>query len=111
MVIAASRRADFSELAVIDISALGQVNEAEARTVAELRHACEQVGFFYITGHGVPQALVDGLFEQSRRFFALPAERRNEINQLNSPCYRGYLPPDSIGTAKRTPNMLDSFNW
>ena len=112
MVIAASRRADFSELAIIDIGALGKGDAAaEARTVAALRVACEEVGFFYISNHGVSQDLIDNLFDQSRRFFAQPFARRNEINVTKSPCYRGYLPPDAIGENLKHANRIqDSFN-
>src|SRR5712671_2110900 len=35
---------------------------------AEVRKACEQVGFFYMAGHGVAQAVIDAAFEASREF-------------------------------------------
>src|SRR5690242_6627183 len=42
------------------------------RLVPQVRHACENVGFFYISGHGVPDAIVDDAFAAARRFHALP---------------------------------------
>ena len=41
---------------------------------AEVRHACEQVGFFYMASHGVPQPVVDAAFEAAREFHAMPLE-------------------------------------
>ncbi|HWN16211.1 MAG TPA: 2-oxoglutarate and iron-dependent oxygenase domain-containing protein, partial [Candidatus Dormibacteraeota bacterium] len=43
--------------------------EAVAR---EVRHAGETVGFFYLAGHGVPDAVVERAFAASREFHALP---------------------------------------
>ena len=44
------------------------------RLGAELRHACENVGFLYAANHGVPQDLIDRAFDASRRFHAQPLE-------------------------------------
>ena len=52
---------------------------------AEVRRASEQVGFFYIAGHGVPQAIIDGAFAASREFHAMPAAEKQalRINENN----------------------------
>lgn len=56
----------------------------------QLRYAFQQVGFYYLAGHGVPQALVDATFEQAERFHAQPLERKQalRINEHNI----GYMP-------------------
>jgi hypothetical protein len=46
---------------------------------ARLRDISRRVGFFYLKGHGIPQPLIDGVFEQSRRFHALPIEAKTKI--------------------------------
>jgi len=58
---------------------------AAAATAAELGRALQDVGFFVIVNHGIPQALVDDTFEEARRFHAQPMEaklalRMNEHN-------------------------------
>src|SRR5262245_53537734 len=60
--------------------------DAVARRV---RLASEEVGFFYLAGHGVPTAVVDAAFEASREFHAMPADEklRLKINENNI----GYL--------------------
>ena len=56
----------------------------------ELRHTAHDVGFFYITGHGIDQTLIDQVGVQARAFFALPEQRKLEIEMVNSPHFRGY---------------------
>ena len=43
---------------------------ADVRLAAELRRACEEIGFYFITGHGVPQSLIDAAFSEAARFHA-----------------------------------------
>jgi len=63
---------------------------AAARLAAELRHASEHVGFYFITNHGIPQAQIDAVFAQAARFHALPLEQKLalKINRHQI----GYLP-------------------
>jgi len=80
---------------------------------AQLRRACEQVGFFYLAGHGVPQDAVAAAFAASREFHALPLEQKMQlkINENNI----GYLPinqsmqrASTVHKATR-PNYNESF--
>ena len=83
------------------------------RVASEVRQACESIGFFYIAGHGVPQATIDAAFAASREFHAMPvAEKRAlRINENNI----GYLPVnESIQGASKVhkatrPNYNESF--
>lgn len=50
------------------------------------------LGFFYITGHGVPLELLDFLERESRRFFTKPHEIKDRINMTTGgPAWRGYF--------------------
>jgi isopenicillin N synthase-like dioxygenase len=79
----------------------------------EVRRACETVGFFYLAGHGVPDAVVERAFAASREFHALPMDEklRLGLNQSNI----GYLPVNqSIQKASTVhkatrPNYNESF--
>jgi isopenicillin N synthase-like dioxygenase len=109
--IAASRRAQFNEIPIIDISELGRDTRAEAATVSAIRHACEDVGFFYATGHGIDSTRFDDIFAQCRRFFAIPQVERDALLLTNSPYYRGYLPIGARGDdIKRARDLLESLN-
>ena len=70
-----SRRLDFSEIPVIDISALVSVQTGSQttagdidQTVAKIRDACTDVGFFYISNHDIDQGLVSEVAEMGRQF-------------------------------------------
>ena len=79
------------EIPVIDLGPyLAGVPGAREQAALELRHAYEDVGFYFITNHGVPQSLVDAAFAAAARFHARPLDEKLKIkiNQHNV----GYLP-------------------
>jgi isopenicillin N synthase-like dioxygenase len=81
-----------SRIPVIDITALREGDAgAQAAVAAEIGKACREIGFLYLTGHGVPEATIEAVRDQARRFFALPLERRMEI-VAHRDHYRGYVP-------------------
>ena len=51
------------------------------RIAAEIAEACERIGFFGITGHGVPQATIDRIYDVSRAFFDLPAADKSRVGK------------------------------
>jgi len=82
-----------SALPIIDISGLRSHDPVDQHLVAEqLRQACEQRGFFYITGHGIDPALISSLFAASQRFFDLPMTEKLAVDKKLSRCNRGYEP-------------------
>ncbi|MFT5445977.1 MAG: isopenicillin N synthase-like dioxygenase [Gammaproteobacteria bacterium] len=90
-------------------------NESDARhsLAAEVRGACERVGFFYLAGHGVAQDLIEQTFDAAKRFHALPlAEKLTlKLDEYNV----GYLPMNastqrhSTVHAATRPNENESF--
>lgn len=81
---------DEQTLPVLDLSRLDAGAEEAAAFRAQLREVMHDVGFFYLTGHGVPQELTDDLLAVSRAFFALPLEDKLAIENTRSPQFRGY---------------------
>lgn len=55
-----------------------------------LREAAHEVGFFYLTGHDVPDELARGVLEAARRLFALPEADKDAVAMVHSPHFRGY---------------------
>ncbi len=58
---------------------------AREAAAAELGRALQDIGFFVIVNHGIPQTLIDATFAEARRFHAQPMEaklalRMNEHN-------------------------------
>src|SRR5690349_17119109 len=76
---------------VLDIAGYlaGEPGALEA-AAAELRYALENVGFFYLAGHRVPQELIDRIFVETKRFHALPLDEKMKLrlNRSNN----GYMP-------------------
>lgn len=60
------------------------------RVASELARAAEQIGFFAITGHGVPDSIVDALHEQAHAFFDLPLAEKQRMAPLAPTYPRGY---------------------
>ncbi|MCW5746081.1 MAG: isopenicillin N synthase family oxygenase [Alphaproteobacteria bacterium] len=77
---------------------------------ASMRHALENIGFYFIKGHGVPAALTDATFAAAARFHALPlaAKMKLERNLHNV----GYLPMKMVTKpvdANNRPNLNEAF--
>ncbi len=79
----------------------------------KLKNACEQVGFFYIRNHGIPEDVIEIAFNQNRRFHAQSIEKKRalKIDQYNV----GYLEINTSTQAHSTvhkatkPNQNESF--
>ena len=79
-------------LPVIDLAGLADGDPAALARVARAVEAATTLsGFFYVSGHGIPESAIAGLRAQARRFFALPDAEKAAvaINRVN----RGYLGP------------------
>ncbi|MET0473241.1 MAG: 2-oxoglutarate and iron-dependent oxygenase domain-containing protein [Mycobacterium sp.] len=55
-----------------------------------LRSVAHEVGFFHLTGHGVPDELTERVLASARRLFALPQAAKDAVAMVNSPHFRGY---------------------
>ena len=77
-------------LPMLDLSAFRSDPERREAFLADLRHAAHDIGFFYVTGHGVPDGVTDAVFAAAHEFFALPLEERQAIDNVASPQFRGY---------------------
>lgn len=79
----------------------------------QLRYACEEIGFYFLAGHGVSSALVERAFTENARFHALPLERKLAV-KINGDVV-GYLPLEGglsrsmAITGISRPNANESF--
>ncbi|EIE18553.1 Clavaminate synthase-like protein, partial [Coccomyxa subellipsoidea C-169] len=55
-----------------------------------LHAACRDVGFFYVVNHGVPASVTDGVLQEARQWFNMPAEVKQQIALGPETSYRGY---------------------
>ena len=77
-------------LPTLDFSRFAGGADERAAFVRELTSVLHDHGFFYLTGHGVPQDLIDEVLSVSKRFFALPEAEKLAIEMVRSPHFRGY---------------------
>ncbi|WP_374023333.1 isopenicillin N synthase family dioxygenase [Mycobacterium sp. HNNTM2301] len=71
-------------LPVVDLRTSG----AELRR--GLREAAHEVGFFYLTGHGVAEELSRTVLAAARRLFGLTDAEKDAVAMVRSPHFRGY---------------------
>ena len=72
--------AHFNEIPIIDIGPLlANAQGALESVAAQIHHASTEVGFYFITNHGVSQEIVDRSFDASRKFHGMPAADKHEV--------------------------------
>jgi hypothetical protein len=86
---------------VIDVAGLVAGHDDPA-VGAALDRACRDMGFFYVSGHGVDDALQQRLDDAARAFFALPEATKGEISMASGGrAWRGWVPLGGELTAGR----------
>jgi isopenicillin N synthase-like dioxygenase len=88
-----AERKVLTALPVIDVSPFVTGGSAAERqkVAGEIRRACIDIGFFYITGHGVASAELEKSLDFSRRFFSLPLERKMTVSAKLNPANMGFV--------------------
>lgn len=98
----------------IDLGAFSRSGVERAELLSVVDDTCQTLGFLSVTGHGVPEELIDRMRAVTKAFFDLPMEQKlayvcpPEIN-------RGYSPPGaealsySLGV-ETPPDLFQAFN-
>ncbi|KAH6670603.1 putative isopenicillin N synthetase [Halenospora varia] len=101
-------------LPVIDVSGIYSDNLEDRKAVAEqIRAAAHEISFFYAINHGVDPKYTKNTFEQAKRFFELPTEKKMEVyTGLVPNGYVGYHPMEHYSRAGRPKkDLCEAFNW
>ncbi|HWA42099.1 MAG TPA: 2-oxoglutarate and iron-dependent oxygenase domain-containing protein [Hypericibacter adhaerens] len=77
-------------LPTLDLARLDAGPSERQAFLEELRETARELGFFYLTGHGISPSLINEVLTLSRRFFDLPEADKLSIEMVNSPHFRGY---------------------
>ncbi|WP_158970901.1 isopenicillin N synthase family oxygenase [Paraglaciecola sp. L3A3] len=94
----------FQQLPIVDISLLSSADLSERKKVAEqLGKAASEVGFLYITGHGISADIINRLKDKTREYFLQPLDTKMTDYIGNSINHSGYVPegeeqPDAEST-------------
>ena len=106
---ARAQAVDVSAIPVIDFAPFLTGDPAAKLAVAKrIGDACETVGFLYLKGHGVPEALIDGVFTENRRLFAQSFEDRMRT-AATLDHWRGYVPSKLEGEGGATGGSIETF--
>jgi isopenicillin N synthase-like dioxygenase len=103
----APRAATRDEVPLLDLTPLNE-GRPLIGLAREFRRACETIGFFYAANHGVPRAVIDGVFDATRRYFALPEDKRLEL-KLDDRFRRGFMPYGINQHPGYKPDLKESF--
>ncbi|KAK4216886.1 hypothetical protein QBC37DRAFT_415971 [Rhypophila decipiens] len=83
----------FTSIPILDLSLASPSGSPESRTQfrSQLRHALTDVGFLYITNHGVASTVISDLVGILPELFALPSETKSsDLALVNTPHFLGY---------------------
>jgi isopenicillin N synthase-like dioxygenase len=99
----------------IDTGVVPVVDLASPGAAAAVDDACRRVGFFQITGHGLPADVVDGMLDAAGRFFDLPEADKRTCLPPTSSVNRGWAPLGSESLAyslgvDSPPDLFEAFN-
>ena len=101
----------FTSIPIVDITGLRSPDRAEReRAAADIGKAAREVGFLYISGTGIDQALFDRLLAATKTFFALPVEEKMRSYIGLSTCHRGYVPVGEEGVETGMPDLKEAFD-
>ncbi|MDD0838321.1 2-oxoglutarate and iron-dependent oxygenase domain-containing protein [Curvibacter sp. HBC61] len=100
-----------AQLPLLDLhDALTPGSPRSAEVARQFRAAAQDSGFFYVRGHGVPQALIDAQFALAEQLLTLPAAVREALSIRHSPASRGF---EALGAqtldASAHPDLKESF--
>lgn len=101
----------FTSVPVINISGLFSDQLQARKDVAEqLGKAAREVGFIYVTGHGIDPKLIADLRAAAKEFFAQPMSKKMDYYIGSSRSHKGYVPEgeEIYGTGK--PDHKEAFD-
>ena len=103
---------------VVDLSSSFSGSPQDIDNVArQIHRACREMGFFYVSHHGIDQQVIDAAFEWSARFFSLPTSEKTALNMKQSPAAAGHesgvqqLDSQTAGADKAPPDLKESYQF
>ncbi|CAG8938095.1 unnamed protein product [Penicillium salamii] len=101
-----SEKLDWADLVSLDLSKFDQPGGKED-LASEFIHAIQDVGFFYITNHGLTREQIDQQFAIAKSTLLLPPEEKLKYRAaLEQGDYNGWKP---AGTRNLIPGVKDNF--
>ncbi|KAH7068085.1 putative hyoscyamine 6-dioxygenase, partial [Paraphoma chrysanthemicola] len=89
---------NFTSIPVVDLSK-ADTSTTRSELLKDLRHAVTDIGFLYVSNHGVPNHVIQSLVAALPKLFSLPEEEKRKVALENSPHFLGYSGTGSETTA------------
>ena len=80
---------DTTTIPILDLK-ISEDPERRGLLLGQLRDALFNVGFLYITNHGVPEKTISALASRAPALFNLSDVRKSSLSKLNSPHFLGF---------------------
>jgi len=77
-------------LPVLKLSQWFAGGAARQHFIRDLGHAAREVGFFYLTDHGIEPSQQQHILKLAKQFFSLPDAEKQQVQMVNSAQFRGY---------------------
>jgi len=105
--VAVPRRASATEMPILDLGDWLAGGPIDA-LAGQFQSACTETGFLYIRNHGIPRAIVDGVFDATRRYFSLSMEERLK-DKIDERFRRGFMPYGVTQHPGHKPDLKESY--
>ncbi|KAF9436968.1 hypothetical protein BGZ76_002419 [Entomortierella beljakovae] len=77
----------------------------------QIGEASKNIGFFYLKNHGVPQDLINGMFDRSEQYFRQPVEEKSKFRiQRNNVGYSGLMSEKLDPDHQTQGDLKEAFN-
>ena len=111
----ARERKAVTRLPVIDLAPFveGRGFDERRAVASALREACIDIGFFYLTGHGISQREFDDVIAMGHRFFELPLSEKMKLHSNRTAArlgYRGMGGPNPEANPDKIPDFKERFH-
>ena len=88
-----AQRLSFDSIPIVSLAPwfAGGTNE-QVEVANRINSICRNVGFMYISDHGIPESMLQSVFDAAQQFFAFSDDEKADVHYSKSSYHRGYIP-------------------